>query len=156
MFGIILSQCKSGSNESANEAIVSEFSEGAILIEDLDGNEINLEDYKGKTVVINFWATWCKPCISEMPSFDRLIQKTEGDEVVFFAASDENIDRIKKFIVNNPHSFKYVHLKTNMYSLGLSVLPTTYIIDKEGKIAEKMIGAKEWDSEESIKILNGI
>ena len=153
---VILGSCSSSTtNENSNDGTLQDF-ETLIQLVDLNGNEVRLENYKGKIVVLNFWATWCKPCISEMPSIDRLIKKLDGEEVVFLAASDENPDRIKRFVENNPHEFIYTHLQSNVYKLGISVLPTTYIINKEGVIAQKLIGAREWDSEESINLINGI
>ena len=91
-----------------------------------------------------------------MPSLDRLIAKLGKEEFVFLAASDENVDKIKRFVEKNPHDFNYVHLKSNVYSLGLSVLPTTFIIDEEGEIINKIIGAREWDSAESYEMLKNI
>ena len=127
-----------------------------IVLEDLDGKSINLEDYRGQVVFLNFWATWCKPCISEMPAIDRLIDMLDEDEFIFLAASDESLEKIQKFATKYPHEFKYVKLRTNIYQLGLSVLPTTFIINKDGEIIERIIGAREWDSEEMVSKLREI
>lgn len=154
--GVALMGCRNKDKNLSEELVSDQNPEKEIRIEDLEGNEIHLEDYKGKIVVLNFWATWCKPCISEMPSLDRLINKLDKEHFIFLAASDENLDKIKRFAEQNPHDFSYVHLKSNVYSLGLSVLPTTYIINKEGEIEETIIGAREWDSNESIDRLNSL
>jgi thiol-disulfide isomerase/thioredoxin len=67
-----------------------------IKLADLDGKEISLASLKGKTVFLNFWATWCKPCVKEMPSMDKAYKELQGDDFVFLAASDEGIERIRK------------------------------------------------------------
>jgi len=156
---IIISGCKSDSSQ--NDAAVEEQStaedgNGTIILEDIEARNIILEEYRGKVVVLNFWATWCKPCIAEMPSIDRMIAELGEEEYVYLAASDENLDKIKKFVEKNPHQFQYAHLKTNIYKLGLSVLPTTFIINREGEVVERVIGAREWDSKETIELLRSI
>jgi len=156
---ILFFGCKSDSNQkkvTIEEQSVEKDGVGAIVLEDIEAKNIVLEEYRGKVVVLNFWATWCKPCIAEMPSIDRLIAELGEEEYVYLAASDENLDKIKKFVEKNPHQFQYAHLKTNVYKLGLSVLPTTFIINREGEVVEKVIGAKEWDSKETIELLRSI
>jgi peroxiredoxin len=159
VIGVSFSSCIKNSIEKNVEGELESTEENvdkAISLEDMEGKNLNLEDYHGKVVFLNFWATWCKPCIAEMPAIDRMIAELDKEEYVFLAASDENMDKIRKFVEKHPHQFKYVHLKTNVYKLGLSVLPTTFIIDKQGEIVEKIIGAREWDSPESIQQLRGI
>ena len=155
-FGITTVSCKNEHKSVSEIVVTDQDSENEVLIEDLEGNAIDLDEFKGKVVILNFWATWCKPCISEMPSLDRLAKKSGVEELVILAASDENIDKIGRFAERNPHDFTYVHLKSNVYSLGLSVLPTTYIINRKGEIVEKIVGAREWDSEESYEMIKSI
>lgn len=158
MFGLIYPACTTKSSVESNTSLTSteEVSESTILLEDLSGNTIDLEDFEGKVIVLNFWATWCKPCIAEMPSIDRLSKKLDSDRYVILAASDERFEKIEKFVEKYPYNFKYVHLKTNVYELDVSVLPTTFIIDDRGEIIEKIIGAREWDSSEMIEKLQDI
>jgi len=156
---ILFSGCRSDSNQKVStieEQSVVEDGVGAIVLEDVEARTIVLEEYHGKVVILNFWATWCKPCIAEMPSIDRMIAELGEEEYVYLAASDENLDKIKKFVEKNPHQFQYAHLKTNIYKLGLSVLPTTFIINREGEVVERVIGAREWDSKETIELLRSI
>jgi thiol-disulfide isomerase/thioredoxin len=127
-----------------------------IQLVNLSGEKINLDDYKGKVIFLNFWATWCKPCIAEMPSIEKLSKELGDDGFVFLAASDEKVEKIKRFAEKYPFEFEYVQLKTNVHQLGLSVLPTTYVINKEGKIVDKVVGAREWDSSESIEIMKSL
>ena len=124
-----------------------------IQLKDLDGNPIKLEEFAGKRVFLNLWATWCKPCIAEMPAIDRAAQQLLDENYVFLAASDENMDRIKRFASKNPYSFKYVQLQNSVYDLEVIALPTTLIISSEGEIVYEMVGAKEWDNDNVLEEL---
>ena len=154
--GLLLQSCKQGQNSESTELEVTEGTDEGIQLLDLEGNAINLEDYRGKVIFLNFWATWCKPCIAEMPSIEKLSKELGEDGFVFLAASDEKMEKIQRFAEKYPFDFQYVQLKTNVYQLGLSVLPTTYIIDSEGEIVDKIVGAREWDSSESIDMMKSL
>ncbi len=152
--GLVVWSCKSENVQQKEvEAVTSTESDRTILLEDLDGNPINLDDYKGKKIFLNFWATWCKPCIAEMPSIERASIALEGDNFVFLAASDEKMEKVKKFAEKYPYNFKYVRMKNNAISMGLTVLPTTYIFNEEGEVVEKIVGAREWDSDDELASL---
>lgn len=125
-----------------------------LKLTDLDGNPISLHDYKGKTVFLNLWATWCAPCIKEMPSIEAA--KHQLDDVVFLLASDEEISKIKKFKERQDYSFNYIRLETGHAELGVYSLPTTFIFDENGKLAFRESGSRDWSSEESIKLIRNI
>ena len=127
-----------------------------IQLEDLEGNPVTLEELQGQRVFLNFWATWCKPCIAEMPSIDRAAETLESEDYVFLLASDENIDRIRRFAQKNPYSFQYVQLKTSVYALDVMALPTTFVIDRSGEIVFEKVGAEAWDNASILEELRSL
>lgn len=119
---------------------------------DLDGKSVRFSDLKGKVVLVNFWATWCPPCVTEVPDLVRLQTKYEGRLVVVGVADDHGaVD-----VVQNFASAKHVHypLVMNTPALaasfpGLIGLPTTYVIDQGGRIVKKHIGQLRIDRVEA-------
>lgn len=98
--------------------------------QDLDGNEIKLSDFKGKHILINFWATWCAPCIKEFPELNEAYKEL-NDDFIFIMVSDESIDKIKKFAANKPYLF--VFAKTNNLMVkGITFVPQTFVLGKDG------------------------
>lgn len=120
---------------------------------DLYDNNLDLSVYKNAKVIISYWATWCRPCIEEMPSLKRAEEILEDYGYTFLLVSDETISKISKF--KNERNFDFNFLKSNksFETLGVYFMPTTYIFDENGKIIETILGAIEWDSEEMINKL---
>jgi len=124
-----------------------------------DGGVLNLSRFQGKVVLLNFWATWCPPCIREMPSLDRLQAELGGDTFTVVVLS---IDRLGLDVV--APFFKRLGLKnltiyldpksTAGNAFGLYGLPISYIIDHEGLVMGYLVGAAEWDSVEARLLLN--
>ncbi len=119
---------------------------------DLEENNIELSEFNGK-IVISYWATWCAPCIKEMPSIKRAEEILEDYGYTFLLVSDETIDKISNF--KNEMNFDLKFLKSNksFESLGVYAMPTSYIFNENGKIVETFVGVIEWDSEEIISKL---
>ncbi|NSW91615.1 MAG: TlpA family protein disulfide reductase [Firmicutes bacterium] len=114
-------------------------------LEDLEGNKVKLSEYKGKIVILNFWALWCPYCIKEMPDLDRVNKKLlEGDDAVILTVNlQDSIDKVKDYIRENGFSIP-VLMDTdgnvgNMYNV--TGIPITYIIDKEGAFYGYIPGA---------------
>ena len=109
-------------------------------VTDRDGNNVKLSDFKGKPVIINFWATWCGFCKQEMPDFEKAYKKY-GDDIVFMMinATDgnrETVDKAKSYIDKNNFTFP-VYFDTKFeanYAYGVTGLPITYFIDKDGNL----------------------
>ena len=114
---------------------------------DMDGNEVNLSDYFGKPIIINFWATWCGPCKSELPAFDNMYAKY-GDDVTFIMlnltdGSRDTVDKVNQFVNDNGYSFP-VYFDTTLEAAntyGAYSIPTTYLIDDEGIPVHSQMGA---------------
>ncbi|OJW45307.1 MAG: thioredoxin [Thiobacillus sp. 65-1059] len=125
----------------------------ALKLKDLDGQLHDLAALKGKVVLVNFWATWCPPCRREMPSMERLAQKLRGDNFVVLAVDvGEDADTVHAFSsrMESPPSFPILldpHGRT-MQAWGVAGLPTTYLIDRQGRIVAGAIGGREFDHPE--------
>jgi len=121
----------------------------ALSLRDLDGKEHKLEDYKGKVVVLNFWATWCDPCREEMPSMQRLQEKLSGKLVVLAVDYGEGPPRIKDFLKKVPVRFTVLLDRDTSAATAwkVKVLPTTLVIDPQQKIRYVAVGDVGWDTQ---------
>lgn len=109
------------------------------------GNKpLRLADYQGKVVVLNFWATWCKPCLAEMPSMAGARDSLAGKPVVFLFATDEEKAEVEAFEKSNGFGFTYVKVN-NMAELGIAALPVTFIYDPAGNLVYTQTGIRKWD-----------
>jgi len=151
---LITTQC-SNSNTSENSHNENNFAAG-ILLADLDGKEIKLSDHKGKTIILNVWATWCKPCIKELPSMEVLQNNLDPNQFILLFASDEEVKRINKFVDKNNYDLNFISLISPPESLGIFSLPTTFIIGKDGKLLMTESGSKDWGSTESIQEIKNL
>lgn len=124
--------------------------------EDLEGNSIALSDYKGKKLLLNFWATWCRPCIEEMPALARAQTALANENYVFLFASDQSTAKIKAFSEKKDFDFKYVKFNGAMADFEVIALPVTFIYNEDGKLVHRIDGATEWDSLDSIDMLKAI
>tara|TARA_A100001011_G_scaffold171895_1_gene180770 strand:- start:97 stop:549 length:453 start_codon:yes stop_codon:yes gene_type:complete len=120
---------------------------------DLYDNNLDLSEYKKGKIVINYWATWCAPCIKEMPSMKRAEEILKEYGYTFLLVSDETVSKISSF--KNEWNFDLNFLKStkSFESLGVYAMPTSYIFDANGQLIETIVGAIEWDSEEIINKL---
>ena len=120
---------------------------------DLYENNLDLSVYKGKRIVINYWATWCGPCIKEMPTIKRAEEILEDYGYIFLLVSDETVSKISKFKNDRNFDLNFLRSIESYETLGIYSMPTSYIFDENGKIIETIVGAIEWDSEEMINKL---
>jgi peroxiredoxin len=119
----------------------------------IDGQPVQLREFKGKLLVLNFWATWCAPCLHEMPSMERLYQSFKATEFALLAVSmDRQGEEVAQPYVNNLKlTFPVLLDRTQEVSRQYSVrgLPTTYLIDPDGLLIGVAIGARDWDRAEA-------
>jgi peroxiredoxin len=131
---------------------------------DLSGKPVHLSDFRGKVVVLNFWATWCPPCKEETPSLNRLQKYIEArNGVVLGVAADEDPGAYQRFLREEGVIFPTYRdpaTKNNSspiaLSYGTSIIPETYVIDRHGKIARKLIGFQQWDSPAMLAYLDSL
>jgi peroxiredoxin len=123
------------------------------------GADISLSDYEGKFVLLNFWATWCPPCVKEMPALNDMHNKLNGGnglEVVGVHVGPA-LATVKQFLKDRPVDFDILIDKNmSLSSWQVSGLPTTFLIDPSGKLIYKAIGEREWSSPEMIEFIRGI
>lgn len=125
-------------------------------LEDLQGNKHALSDYKGRVVFLNFWATWCPPCRSEMPSMQKLYETWNKDQYVMLAVDiREGKETVKSFAEKNGYTFPILLDQSGKVAGAYRVqgIPATFIIDEKGQIIAEMVGAREWDLDQVKKLL---
>jgi peroxiredoxin len=124
----------------------------AWTLKDLDGKDVSLAQFKGKVVVLDFWATWCGPCLSEIPGYVKLQEKYGKDGVVIVGASVDEVPpaEVKAFVKD--HGMNYVVVmadeKTATAFGATEAIPTTILIDRTGEIRDRKVGTVETDEYE--------
>lgn len=127
---------------------------------DLEGNMVNLADYKGKVVLLNIWATWCPPCVEEMPSMEKLYQELndEGFEIVAVSVDASGAKTVLPFM--RKHQLTFPALTdtegTTKLLYHTTGVPESFLIDKDGVIAEKVIGPRNWASPDAIEYIRDL
>jgi len=123
---------------------------------ELNGKRMQLSDLKGKVVVLNFWASWCPPCVEETPSLNGLQARIAPQGGMVLGVSvDDNDAAYQKFLHEQNVSFptwRDPEQKVNL-EYGTTIFPETYIIGRDGKIARKVIGPQDWDRGENYAFL---
>lgn len=121
-------------------------------LSDLNGNIVNLSDFKGKIVFLNFWTTWCPECRAEMPSMEKLYTHIKDKDFAMVAINmNEPSFVVKKYFKD--HKLTFTALLDSINELGgpfgIRGIPTTYIIDRDGSIIGVALGSRRWDSKKS-------
>lgn len=129
----------------------------AISLADTSGHSVELSELQGKLIIVNLWATWCGPCLREMPSLERL-QSRLGERVAVLAVSEDRGGNksVEPFIAKlGLKSVKiYIDPKSEVgHAFGVRGLPTSFLIDREGKVLGSVEGAAEWDSPKILGVL---
>lgn len=125
-------------------------------LQNLEGEEFDFRSVRGKVVLLNFWATWCPPCIAEMPAIQELYDDY-GDRVVFLLVSNEKNTVIEGFTRKKGYRLPiYKSLTAYPEPLAGNSLPTTYLIDKKGKIIIHKTGAADWNSDTVRSTIDGL
>ena len=130
----------------------------SIIFEDFSGKQVNLKNYYGKLIIINFWATWCSPCKKEMPSLDSLYQDNSFNNLEIFAVNMEqpNKDKTKKFFMDlNIKNLKiYFDPDLNFVKkFKLRGVPTTVLVNKKGEEFARIIGEVNFEDKKFLKWL---
>ena len=130
-------------------------------LQNMDEENKKLSDYRGQVVLLNFWATWCPPCIREMPSMERLHQKINAEQFKVIAINQmEDADDVFAFTgqLEIDPTFEILFDKTSEVSHNYAVrgLPTTYLIDKQGNIRYRAVGGRVFNHPEVVKIINDL
>ena len=126
----------------------------ALSFIDGNGGEVNLGDFHGKVVLLNIWATWCGPCVQELPSLDRLAKLMDGNDftVLAIAVDRDGRDKVAPFMAG--HKITHLGLNLDPHNNALRIfhlngLPTTILIDRDGNEVGRLQGGTEWDGPEA-------
>jgi len=124
-------------------------------LRNLKGNMEGLDDHIGKVIVVNFWATWCVPCVKEMPSFENLYRRYRSQGLTLLAVSLDKGDSTKVQEFADKHKLSFpILLDTKGVAEKLYPsfsIPFTYVIDKQGRVVARVDGAKNWESSETFE-----
>ncbi|MDA2922116.1 TlpA family protein disulfide reductase [Patescibacteria group bacterium AH-259-L07] len=153
VLGILVLMVLFGGLTIAQDAVEKGKSAPDFTLEDLKGNKVSLSDFKGKVILLNFWATWCPPCRAEMPSMERLYQEFKDSSLVVVAVSwGDAKKKVKKFVQKNNLTFVMLldPKKETKKKYPSRYIPYSIIIDQDGIVKNTILGSKEWDSDETL------
>ena len=126
----------------------------------LDGQMVRLTDYRGKVVLLNIWATWCPPCVEEMPSMEKLYQKLKGEgfEILAVSIDESGAQDVLPFMKKHKLSFPALtdpegRIKGLYQTAGV---PESFVIDKDGTLVEKVIGPRDWAIPDAIRFFRNL
>ncbi len=139
--GLLITGCTAGSEPST--AVIGQAAPNFEL-QNLDGQSVSLNDLKGKPVLINFWATWCGPCVSEMPYIQEIYDEWSGKGLILLAINiGDSSSEAEQFLQNHNLSLPVLLDTGKVVARRYNIrgIPTTFFIDKDGIIQEKIIGA---------------
>jgi thiol-disulfide isomerase/thioredoxin len=130
-----------------------------LKLADADGRERSLADWRGKTIVLNFWATWCEPCRDEMPSLERLKVRMAGKPFDVVAVNvGESPERVARFTREVPVTFPIIYDKDSSAAKSWKVrgYPTSYVIGPDGRIRYYFVGELDWSSDEIVRVIESV
>ena len=120
----------------------------------LDGEETSLSAFEGKVLFVNLWATWCGPCVVEMPSIQRLYEQFPQEDVAFLLVSDEPPDLVREFVQEKGWKLPlYVSDDERPSAFKTLGILATFILDRKGRIVFRHVGSAAWDDESSVRFL---
>jgi peroxiredoxin len=124
------------------------------------GGAMGLPEYRGRVVVVNFWASWCAPCVAEMPSLERLHRALSRDGLVVLGiAVDEDETALARFVEKAGLSFPILRDPGGVVASGsykTTGYPETFVVDRAGMIRETYVGSAEWDTPEALDHFRGL
>lgn len=126
----------------------------------LDGRQVSLSDFRGKIVMVHFWATWCPPCVEEIPTIEKLYRGLFGKDFEILAVSvdERGADAVRPFMEKNKLNLPVLldpgHTTASRY--GTFKFPETYVLDRNGIVRYKVIGAMDWSTPDSMNAIRGL
>ena len=143
----------------ASAAAGAEMAGSGFKMVSLDGQQVSFENLKGKVIFLNIWATWCPPCVAEMPNIQKLYEKVGSENIAFVMLSvDEGgMEKVRKFVDRKGFTFPvYMPASEFPQEFYSNAIPTTFIISPEGKIVAKQEGMADYDTQEVRDFLQGL
>lgn len=131
----------------------------AFILQDLSGKVVRLQDFRGKVVLLNVWATWCPPCVEEMPTLELLWQRLSHRDFVLLAVSqDEATKKVKPWIEQRKFTFPVLLDPRGMVAngYGVSGFPETFVVDRQGRIVHHHVGFRDWAEPEIVEAIEAL
>ena len=116
------------------------------VLSDLEGNAFDLDKQKGNVVILNIWATWCKPCIAEFESLEKVKEKFQDRNIKIIAVSNEDLKLINEFLDKRKYNLKFIKLNGDLSYFNAYSLPTTIVFDKNGEEAFRLTGGVDFNT----------
>jgi thiol-disulfide isomerase/thioredoxin len=120
----------------------------------LEEKQVNINDSQSEYYLVSYFQTWCGDCVRELPSILELSRKVPASKLSIFMISDEPIDKISLFKVRFNAELNFYQSATSLKELGVQVYPTTYLVDRKGRILMSKLEGYDWASEEVVKLVN--
>lgn len=153
---LFLAACQNNEKQTLKEGDV--FPE--LTLYSLDGKSINTKYLSGKTLIINFWASWCSPCRKEMPDLEALSQSMDASKYVVIGVSvDDDKNLMKEFLFQNGINFSNFHDNNKIIAdniLNIKAYPETFLVSPDGILKKRIIGQQRWNSKAMYAVLNSI
>ena len=125
-------------------------------ISDLNGQTASLDQYKGQVVFLNIWATWCGPCIMEMPNIKAAQEQLANENVAFVLVSDEKTETIQRYVNKNNYDFEFYKLNGSIKMRGIFSIPQTYILNKDGEVVQAITGPQPWEDAKWVNLMRDL
>lgn len=130
---------------------VATFDAASSTFQDLQGRGLEIASFAGQRVFVNYWATWCAPCIHELPSLARAAEALADENTLFLLASDESPETIRQFVEERGFSGNFIKLNGFFGKHGIHAVPSSSLYNEEGQLLQSWGGAFEWDSPEMLE-----
>ena len=136
-----------------------DYDSNVLQFSDLENNMFTIQDFKGKNLFINYWATWCNPCLAEMPYMAELYENYKGEEdIIFLYLSREKLDTIKNYIPKDEslQQLPIYKIITDDEFFATSGIPTTFIVNSDGEVIVKDLGSAFWNDESVFTFIDNL
>ena len=136
-----------------------DFDSNMLQFSDLENNIFTIQNFKGKNLFINYWATWCNPCLAEMPYMAELYEKYKDEEdIIFLYLSREKLETIKNYIPKDEslQQLPIYKVITDDEFFATSGIPTTFIVNSDGEVIVKDLGSAFWNDESVFKFIDNL
>ncbi|MCB9898668.1 MAG: TlpA family protein disulfide reductase [Planctomycetes bacterium] len=152
------SDAHGGPFPAAGTAAVLSVPDASWSVSSLDGRPVSLASLRGRVVFLNVWATWCPPCVKEMPSIAALADVFAGRDVAFVVASAEDPVTIERFAEAHGYRMPFHHLDRALPAGldGGGVVPVTFVLDRQGRLVFRHVGFRDWSAPDSVAFLRGL